>query len=80
MTSQINVRFSDDFLHNMKSYAEIHGYLNIQEFIREVVRERIYSDISPAYLKRVNNKQATTFLSKKESKSLYEELKKKVRM
>ena len=38
MTTQINLRFPDELLGNIKDYARSHGYINVQEFIRDTIR------------------------------------------
>jgi len=75
-TSQINLRFSDELLLNAKNYAQNHGYLNLQEFIREAVREKVYDDrdIRGDYIEKLNTKDATTFISDSEADELDKEL------
>ena len=79
VTTQINVRISDAFLDNVKEHAKIQGYLNLQEYIREAIREKMFNELEVRkdYLKKLRSKEATTFLSKKNSKKFYEELKSK---
>ena len=82
MTTQINIRVSEDFLQNAKKYAKNHGYLNVQEFIRDAAREKLYEtrEIRPEYLEKLNSKDANTFLSKEESKEFHEELKRRANL
>ena len=42
MTTQISLRVSEDFFQQAKHYAKIHGFLNVQEFIRDAAREKIF--------------------------------------
>ena len=42
---QINLRIPEDFFEQAKNYAKANGFQNIQEFFREVAREKIYEDI-----------------------------------
>ena len=81
-TIQINLRVSEDFLENAKNYAKSHGYLNIQEFMREAAREKIYEqyEVRPEYLERLNSKDATTFLSDEEADKFDKELEERARL
>jgi len=82
MVVQINIRFSEDFLKNAKKYAKEHGYLNIQELIREITREKVYEEenIRNEYMKKLKSKEATTFLSEEESAKFHKEMEKKARL
>ena len=42
MTTQINLRVSEEFLNEARRYTKSNGYLNVQEFIREAAREKLY--------------------------------------
>lgn len=44
MSTQINIRISEDFLKQAKHYSKVNGFLNIQEFFREAAREKIYDN------------------------------------
>lgn len=44
MNAQINVRMSENLLKASKKYSEKHGYANIQDFIRETVREKVFEE------------------------------------
>ncbi|MFH1505939.1 MAG: ribbon-helix-helix domain-containing protein [archaeon] len=79
MTMQINVRLPNNLLDSAKGYAEERGYGNIQDFIRETIREKIFEEpeISKEELELVKKLVATS-----EKKNLYgteEELFKKLR-
>jgi len=82
MTTQINLRVSEDFLNNAKNYAKNNGYLNIQEFIREAAREKIYEEleIKDEYLERLNSDSVTSFLSDKETKEFDKELERRAKL
>jgi len=82
MTTQINIRVSEDFLDDARNYAKIHGYLNIQEFIRDAAREKIYEqyEVRNEYLEKLNSKDATTFLSDDEADEFDKELEKRVKL
>ncbi|MBT3463737.1 hypothetical protein HOD20_02390 [archaeon] len=79
MSMQINLRMSEDFLEKAKIYAKNHGFLNVQEFIRDAAREKIYNnlEIKQSYLERLNTKEATSFLSDSESKDFEKQLEKR---
>jgi len=79
MTTQINVRLSDSLLDSAKNYAEEQGFGNVQDFIRETVREKIFEEpeITKEELELVKKLVAVS-----EKKNLYgieEELFKKLR-
>jgi len=80
MTTQINLRLSEDFLGKARQFAKDMGFLNVQEFFREAAREKIYesSTVRKEYLARLSSKEASTFLSAKESKEFEKELKRKL--
>ena len=44
MNAQINVRFPDTLLDSAKEYAKQHGYGNVQDLIRETVRETVFDE------------------------------------
>ena len=46
MNTQINVRVPDSLLDSAKEYAEKHGYGNVQNFIRETMREKMFDEAS----------------------------------
>ena len=77
MTTQINLRITEDFFEQAKEYAKIHGFLSVQEFFREAAREKIFdeSEVRTEYLERLNSKEATTFLSNSETEEFEKELK-----
>ena len=82
MATQISLRLSEDFFQQAKHYAKIHGFLNIQEFIREAAREKIFDnlEIREEYLERLNSNEATSFLSDTESKEFENELNKRAKL
>lgn len=79
MTTQINLRITEDFFEQAKQYAQAHGFLNVQEFFREAAREKVFEDVQvrPEYLERLKSKEATTFLSESEAEEFEKELKKR---
>lgn len=44
MTTQINLRMNDKLYNNAKNYAEEFGYENVQDFIRETIREKLFDE------------------------------------
>lgn len=42
MNRQINLRLSDNLLASAERYAQKNGFSNLQEFIKETIREKIY--------------------------------------
>ena len=44
MNTQINLRLPQKILVSAKSYAEEHGFGNIQDFIKEAVREKLFDE------------------------------------
>ena len=79
MSTQINLRLSEDFFERAKDYAKANGFLNLQEFFREAAREKIFdnTEVRTSYLKRLNSKEATNFLSDKETDEFEKELRKR---
>ncbi len=45
MTTQVNLKFQDNFFNLTKDYADSRGYMSIQEFIREAVRDKIFEEL-----------------------------------
>lgn len=82
MTTQINIRVSQDFLDDARNYAKSHGYLNLQEFIRDVARAKIYEqyEIKNEYLEKLNSKDATIFLSDEEADEFDKDLEKRTNL
>ena len=68
MNTQINVRLSGKILVSAQSYAEEHGFSNIQEFIKEAIREKLFekSEISKEELDLVRK-----LVEVSEKKNLY---------
>lgn len=44
MTSQINLRLSENLLNSAKNYANEYGYSNVQDFIKEIMREKLFEE------------------------------------
>ena len=43
-TTQVNVRLSDQVLTKASKYAQKHGFSNVQELIKETLRERLFAE------------------------------------
>ncbi len=78
MSTQINLRVSDEFLKNARKYAKRQGYLNVQEFIREAAREKLY-EVRSEYLQVLESSEANEFLSEQETSKIQRKLKKKAK-
>ena len=46
MNTQINVRLQNNLLALAQEYASEHGYKNVQELIKEALREKLSCDFS----------------------------------
>lgn len=44
MNKQINVRFPEKILSSAEAYAEEHGFSTVQEFVKEIVREKLFDE------------------------------------
>ena len=44
MNTQINIRLPNTFLKKTMKYVERHGYVSIQELIKDTLREVVYED------------------------------------
>jgi stalled ribosome rescue protein Dom34 len=44
MNTQINLRLSEDLLNSANKQATIQGFATIQEFIKEVLREKLFDE------------------------------------
>ncbi len=42
MTTQINLRINDKLLEEAKEYSKSFGYENVQDFIREIIRNKVF--------------------------------------
>ena len=42
MTVQVNVRLPEELLNTAQTFAKTHGFGNIQELIRESLREKVF--------------------------------------
>ncbi len=46
MNTQVNVRLPEEFLSKAEKYASKNGFGNVQELIKEALREKIFSEVS----------------------------------
>ncbi len=44
MNTQVNIRMSDQLLVNAQKYAQKHGFGNVQELIKESLREKVFDE------------------------------------
>lgn len=44
MGTQISIKLSDKMFEAAKDYADMHGFINLQDFIRETLREKLFED------------------------------------
>ena len=44
MNNQVNLRMPEQILLSAKLYAEEHGFGNVQEFIKETIREKLFDE------------------------------------
>lgn len=64
MTSQINVKFQDNFYNAVLTVSKRDGYMSVQEFIRGVVREYIGDKLTEKEREKVNSIYAKNEASK----------------
>ena len=46
MSTQISLKLSDKLFERAKAYSELKGFDNLQELIRELLREKLFDDES----------------------------------
>ena len=82
MTTQVNLKFQDSFFDLTKDYADSRGYLSVQEFIREAVRDKIFDDleIREEYKKVLDSEEANTFSSIEDSKKFMDKLRERAKL
>ena len=42
MSTQISLKLSEKMLNSAKQHADLYGYDNLQDFIRETIREKLF--------------------------------------
>ncbi len=55
MNTQVNIRLPDKMLDSARDYAEKHGFGTLQEFIKEVLREKLFEELSVREIKLVRS-------------------------
>lgn len=67
MTEQINLRLPQNLLDSAKKYVDDFGYSNIQDLLKEALREKIYPELTLDFLqKRVKESEKAKKYSRKE--------------
>ncbi len=79
MNMQINIRLPENIVASAKAYSEEHGYGNIQEFIKETIRERLFDEPEISKEELVLVKKLVEVSEKKNLYGTEEELFKKLR-
>jgi hypothetical protein len=68
MNEQLNVRLPGKLLKDSQKYATQFGFSNVQELIKDTLRERVYDGLSLEYLrKRVTESEKSPKFSRKEA-------------
>ncbi|MCB9370727.1 hypothetical protein H6501_03960 [Candidatus Woesearchaeota archaeon] len=78
MVTQVNLKFQDSFYELAMEYVEKKGYMNIQELLRESLREKIFenSEIRTEYKKVLASQEANTFHNFEKSKKILDKMRK----
>ena len=67
MNEQVNVRLSEKLLKDAQKYATQFGFSNVQELIKDTLRDRVYDGLSLEYLrKRVAESEKSPKFSRKD--------------
>ncbi len=74
MSTQISLQLTDKMLASVKDYSESHGFNSVQDFIREVIREKLFEGedgkLSGVYTYLASEKAlAKKWLTKEEDKA-----------
>ena len=74
MGTQISLKLSDKMMSSAKKYAKEKGYDNLQEFIRETIREKLFGNENESFGGLITSKAsekalARNWLSKEEDKA-----------
>jgi metal-responsive CopG/Arc/MetJ family transcriptional regulator len=79
MTTQINLKITEELMKDVEEYSKENGYLNIQELVRTALREKIYDnyEIRQEYRKILESDEAKNFKNVKESKKIIDKLREK---
>ena len=74
MGTQISIKFSDEVLKHAKNFAKNAGFANLQDFIREILRQKIFEqpfeNTGGIYTYKASEKSlAKNWLAKEEDKA-----------
>lgn len=72
MSTQISLKLSDIMLNVARSYAKMRGYSNLQDFIRETLREKLFENESLSGMntyKAAEHALAKNWLTKEEDEA-----------
>ena len=77
--SQINLKLPSKLICMAEEYADYYGYSNVQELIRESLREKVFNEeVREDYVKKlVENEKNNEWVGKKKSEELLLEMGKK---
>lgn len=74
MSTQISIKFSDEMLERAKDFAGKSGFNNLQDFIREILRQKLFEqeveNLGGIYTSKASEKSlAKNWLTKEEDKA-----------
>lgn len=72
MSIQINLKLSDVLVSTAEKYIKLHGFSSLQDFIREILREKLFEDekVSGIYTyKAAESSLAKHWLTKEEDEA-----------
>ncbi|NCN86425.1 hypothetical protein GW932_01205 [archaeon] len=80
MTEQINLRLSDEIISRAKKFAEKNGFSNIQELIKETLREKLFEkeNIGGIFTYSASEKSLSKYWMTKEEDSAWNHLQKEM--
>lgn len=78
-TNQINLKLPSKLVSVAEEYADYYGYSNVQELIRDSLREKVFSDeVKEEYINAlISSEEKREYLGKEESERFLMELGKK---
>ena len=79
MNTQVNLRISDDLLEQSRDYAKKHGFWNVQELIKEALREKVVEGLTITKKELTLVKRLVDVTKKKNLLGTEEELLKRLR-
>ena len=80
MTNQINLKLSDRMFSSATKYAEENGFDNLQELVRELLREKLFSEekISGIYTYKASEASLAKLRLTKEEYEAWKHLQKEI--